>query len=234
MKKKVVFAIAGLCLVAIMSILSASFAYTSQFDLTKLNHLSWNGSLQTDNPPIIDGTKLKLSVKKQFSSEQPSEQQLFTFELKALKDNSPMPAGASGGSFSFTINGAGELILPEINYTASGKYTYTVSELDTAAAGYTYDTSVYTVTVTVENEGGLKISGTEISMSKNGKIYSNLSEVVFTNSYAPADKTGELPKMSDSFQPELYCALLAASVLGFIGCCVYLIIMRKKSRYEKK
>lgn len=233
MKRKIVFAAAAVCLVAIIAVLVPTLAFTAQLDLTKINHFSWNGSDKGDEP-VIDGNRYSMTVKKQFSSEAPSEAEQFSFVLKAADSKTPMPDGKSGGSYSFTINGADSVALPEIEYSSAGKYTYTVSEVDTALAGYTYDAAVYTVAVTVENSGGVKIADVEITMSKNGKDYGDLSEIAFTNAYTPTDKTGELPKMSDNTPIEMYIAVLIIAAAGFVGCCVYLFLNRNNSRYGKK
>ena len=47
----------------------------------------------------------------------------------------------------------GSVTFKEIEYTAAGTHTYTVSEKAGTATGYTYDSNVYTVTVDVVDNG---------------------------------------------------------------------------------
>lgn len=64
----------------------------------------------------------------------------------------PMPEKSSG-----TVKGSGQVILGPVTYTVPGDYHYHISQKVGNAEGYTYDTSVYTVTVRVVNgeDGGL-------------------------------------------------------------------------------
>lgn len=93
----------------------------------------------------------------------------------------------TAGEFSFTItgNGINEIVSNDANgsfkfsaieYTAAGTYTYTVSEVKGALPGIKYDETIYTVTVTVTDDG-------------NGKLVAEVSganSIVFTNTYNAA------------------------------------------------
>lgn len=239
MKRKIVYALAGVCLIAVVALLMPTLAYTSSMDLTKINHFMWGGTEQPTQAPTDvpepEEYQYIMTVRKQFSTVEPSTAAQFSFLLSAADENMPMPGGQSGGSYSFTINGSGKISLPAISYSKAGKYTYTVTEENTAQAGYTYDTSVYTVTVNVEKQSDeIKVSSVDISMKTDGKTYDGLSEIVFTNAYTPSGGSGDIPKMSDSAPIELYWTLLAVSAVGFVGCCVFLILKRNKTRYGKK
>ena len=90
----------------------------------------------------------------------------------------------TAGEFSFTITGnginetvsndaSGSFTFSAIEYTAAGTYTYTVSEVKGALPGIKYDETIYTVTVTVTDDG-------------NGKLVAEVSganSIVFNNSY---------------------------------------------------
>lgn len=238
MKRKAILALLGVCLIMLAAVLMPTLAYTAKMDFTKINHFTWGGEEPTQPPtdePQIEKNQYIMTVRKQFSSIEPSSPAVFSFVLKASDKAVPMPGGKSGGEYEFNISGAGTASLPAISYTSAGTYTYTVTEKNSGQAGYTYDKAVYTVKVTVESKDGrLQISGTDISMKSNGNTYDKLSEVVFTNSYSPSGGSGELPKMSDSAPIELYWSLLVISVVGFAGCCIFLILKRNKTRYGKK
>lgn len=244
MKRKIVYITACVCLIAVVAMLMPTLAYTTSMDLTKINPFSWEGSKAATDPttnptePVttpLEKNEYALTVKKQFSSLQPTTSERFSFTLKSADSKAPMPGNQSGNTYSFSISGAGSVTLPAITFSSAGKYTYTITEDNTAAAGYGYDTSVYTVNFTVEKQGEeLAVTNVDISMNSNGKEYKKLSEIAFTNTYTPTDDSGELPKMSDSAPIELYIIILIISSVGFVGCCMYLILSRNKSRYGKK
>ncbi len=79
---------------------------------------------------------------------------------------------------TINITGAGSASFSEIEYTKAGTYNYTVSEKSGNAAGYTYDSAKYTVTVTVTDEGG-KLAA-EVEIKKDGEASDAIS---FTNVY---------------------------------------------------
>ncbi|MCQ4022486.1 Spy0128 family protein [Ruminococcus sp. zg-924] len=237
MKRKAIYALLGACLIVFVAVLMPTLAYTTSLDLTRINHFTWGGEQPTQPPdkPIPEPNQYMMTVRKQFSTVQPSSAAVFSFVLSAGDKDCPMPLAQTGGNYSFTITGAGSVTLPAIEYAKAGKYTYTVTEKNTGEAGYTYDIAVYTVTVTAEKqEGKIKVTGTDITMKTNGKTYDKLTEVVFTNAYAPKGGSSEIPKMSDSAPIELYWTLLIISAVGFVGCCVFLLLRRNKTRYGRK
>jgi len=117
-----------------------------------------------------------------------------TVDVGATKTLSGMKLAA--GMFSFVIeskdgtysetvtnDASGNITFKTLKFTEVGAYEYTVKELAGTNAGITYDKTVYTITITVEDngEGGLKytksvkVGGTEVS------------SIAFANSYAIAD-----------------------------------------------
>ena len=90
----------------------------------------------------------------------------------------------TAGEFSFTIigNGINETVSNDasgsfkfsaIEYTAAGTYTYSVSEVKGTLPGIKYDETIYTVTVTVTDDG-------------NGKLVAEVSgadKIIFNNAY---------------------------------------------------
>ncbi len=99
----------------------------------------------------------------------------FSFRLTAVTPDAPMPAGAVNGVLDL-VNGADGLItVPAITYTEAGVYTYTLEEIPGIASGYTYDTAVYTITVTVTDDGTGQL--------KSSVSYGEVQEIVFENEY---------------------------------------------------
>lgn len=87
----------------------------------------------------------------------------FEFELKEGQNVVATAKNKADGSVTFK----------EIEYTAAGKHTYTVSEKAGSATGYTYDSKVYTVTVDVVDNG----KGQLVATVTDG------DNLVFTNKY---------------------------------------------------
>ena len=103
----------------------------------------------------------------------------FTFSLKGVSADTaqedmavPMP---ESGKDTAQNTDAGIFQFGEIVYTVPGTYVYEISEVNQGQEGYTYDRSVYQVTVTVTDEGGQLRAQT-----------AGLDKVVFNNSYKPA------------------------------------------------
>ena len=69
-----------------------------------------------------------------------------------------------------------------ITFTKAGEYTFAISETKGSIAGITYDTTVYTVTVTVTDVDGQLTA--EVAYSDN-KGHTDLPDITFTNTYTP-------------------------------------------------
>ncbi len=99
----------------------------------------------------------------------------FAFTIQAVTQGAPMPAdttvtNAVTGTFQF---GA-------ITYTKLGTYKYEITEKDLDQDGYTYDDTVYTVTVTVTDEGN-----GQLLAKVDGVGTVDAPAVKFVNKYAP-------------------------------------------------
>ena len=80
---------------------------------------------------------------------------------------------------SVTINGEGSESFKPLTYTAVGEYHYTISERNTGESGYTYDTTVYTATVNVDDVNG-ELKPT-VTIKKGNSV---VDKIEFTNTYA--------------------------------------------------
>jgi len=179
-------------------------------------------------PPVIkqvDGKPLTASV--------------FTFELSAENPSNPMPDGSTDGVKRMSVIGPGRVEFGAWYYAHEGIYHYTVSEINTGAAGYIYDTNVYTITDTVWIENGQFKESRTITDSSGAEA----TELLFVNKYIsrhtqpaetpdtstpPADSpsrigsTGDSPKTGDFSNPTLWIALIAIgsillALLLFVG-----------------
>lgn len=94
-----------------------------------------------------------------------------------------------------TNRAGGRFYFDPLAFEAEGTYTYTVREKDTDAARVTYDQTVYTVTVTVEDKGGQLTA--EVALPDGG--------LTFTNTYTPKpdhkDKPKQTPAPTSTAQP---------------------------------
>ncbi len=77
------------------------------------------------------------------------EDQTFTFTLSSSTTGAPLPSPAS-----ITVDGSGSASFGTIKFTSEGTYTYTLKEVDGKVPAYTYDDTVYTITVVVTNDNG--------------------------------------------------------------------------------
>ncbi|MBQ8303534.1 MAG: hypothetical protein IJX79_01085 [Clostridia bacterium] len=116
----------------------------------------------------VNGTKL-LTGKTMEANE-------FEFILSAATTGAPTPA------YSTAQNDAkGKFTFGDITFTTAGTFVYNIVETEGSDSHYTYDKSVYTLTVTVtdNSEGTLSAS---YALTKNG---ADSSEIVFSNIYTP-------------------------------------------------
>ncbi len=125
-----------------------------------------NGYDPTEATAVISGQKVLTGDHKELEADE------FTFKLSAI-DGAPMPAddkaqNAATGIFNFGT----------ITYDKVGVYEYEITEVNEGKAGYTYDGAVHKVTVTVTDENA--VLKAEVSSD---------AEVVFTNTYEPAETT---------------------------------------------
>ena len=111
------------------------------------------------------------------------------------------PAAADGATVSIDILGGRDVTFTQAD--AGKTYSYTVSEKNDGASGYTYDTPVRTVTIAVTDDGAGKLTATTTVTGGAGgdKAYtyatgetSETAKVPFVNSYsASTDGPGGLP-----------------------------------------
>lgn len=128
----------------------------------------------TQTPTSIDPP-----VTKQVTGDTPITNDTFSFKMVG-KNGAPMPADATGDTVLRTLTGAGQVEMGQIDYARAGVFEYEVSEIAGANANYTYDNSVFTMTVTVADDGQANLVATP-TFTKNGVAADAIS---FTNTFA--------------------------------------------------
>lgn len=136
----------------------------------------------------------------------------FTFTITPLDSTAsseeiPMPI-----KNTLTIQGAGEKAFEKITFSQAGTYRYTITETKGTHKGYTYDTTVYTLTVSVvEEDGALVVKSAQYTKSGDKTTF---KKAVFTNQYNPIEPNTDTVKVTkvwagggehpDSVQVQLY------------------------------
>lgn len=159
--------------------------------------------------PIIGAN---LPIQKRITGDKPKTNSTFNFVFSANDASYPMPEGSSGTVKEISITGAGSKEIGGITFEKPGTYVYCISEKNVGVEGYTYDSTVYTVTFDVtEKDGKLSITRT-IKDNKNNAA----SAIEFTNSYiTPGNK---LPQTGILWWPVplLLCSGLVFLMIGVI------------------
>lgn len=184
---------------------------------------------------------VSLEVEKAISGDTPSTEESFDFVLTAV-GNEPMPAETS-----ITIKGEGTQSFGDIVYTTVGDYRYTLSETKGDAVGYTYDNTVYDITVQVTTDDSGNLSAA-VYMAKDGSDGKS-AKAIFTNNYDAPDPvvthtpgTNNEDPSNDSNKNVGYVDTgdnsnlslwIGLSALGLIGLVVTLIASSKDRKSEK-
>lgn len=152
--------------------------------------------------PVTPAVLEAPGVKKTITGDTPKKSDAFTFKLQALND-APMPQGSVNGEKYITINGQGQNTFGSITYYKAGTYKYTITETEGVISGYTYDASIYNLTVTVtESNKKLTIQSAVYSKLNDSKPHS-IAE--FTNKYEkPEEPTTPNDKITINGQKTWY------------------------------
>lgn len=161
-------------------------------------------------------TSVQFQVETALTGDVPSSPESFSFVLCAA-GNEPMPE-----TNTITISGSGKCSFSPITYSEPGTYLYTIRQCPGEADGYTYDESVYSVTVqvTTDDTDELKLSVYVCEKDHDGKA----AEIVFSNHYSSSDagsaehdpgQTGT-PKTNDESSPVFWFCLDGFALLCLI------------------
>ena len=123
-------------------------------------------------------------VKKVISGDKPRTDSTFTFRMEADDPLFPMPEGSVHGRKEATVQGEGEVEFGFSTYTEAGIFTYKVYEQKETITGYTFDKTMYTMTVTVTESDG-ELAAKRVILRDDGRT---VDEMLFTNAYRAPDK----------------------------------------------
>lgn len=140
---------------------------------------TWKLSTAKLDPPV------RKVITDQYGNSITSDEK-FEFVMTPSAD-APMPEGTAAGTPKTVTAGAGEIEFGEISYTTvGGPYVYTFTEKAGSNSRWTYDDSVYTMTVNVIRNADDKLEAQK-TITKNG---TEVSTVEFTNSYRKSSGGG--------------------------------------------
>ena len=165
--------------------------------------------------------------------------------IKSENETNPMPDVKE-----VTIKDNGKVEIGPMTYTKPGRYNYFISQEAGNAEHFTYDSAVYTVTVSIENDGngGLK---SVIFAVENGAtektddvVFSNTYEAVTTSAVTPTvilekpttpKETVTVITNPPENAPKTGERIISAIVVGILGISMLVlsIVMNKKRKAEK-
>ncbi len=147
--------------------ISATTTYekvVSATQTTPVNNITFENTYTPENGELLlSGLKVlenRVQYAGEFAFELHETDSTYTTSASTLKET---VSNNFDGSFSFSL----------LTYSAEGTHYYVVKEVDTKVAGVTYDTTVYKLEVTVEQDGAAYVS----------KVVSGSTDIVFTNKY---------------------------------------------------
>lgn len=114
---------------------------------------------------------------------------VFSYTFASLDAGNPMPAGSISGVYSFTVNGTGSKNMDPVSFSNTGIYRYEIKgNTSSSAAGYRYDSEVYSVTVYVRRPDDHLVTEVIVQKSDGSKV----SNIKFENTYTPLASKPEI------------------------------------------
>ena len=164
------------------------------------------GDVAFTNTYTHEGTQVTFGGHKNVENKNPENADKdFTFQLVETDADGNTLEG--GETQTVTRTGAGDYSFAPISYTEAGTHYYKVNEVAGDAAGYSYDTTVYTETVTVTDngQGSLVAEVTGTSTDAKALNFTNTYQAEATDATLSAVKnlTGRAWAEGDTFNFEL-------------------------------
>ena len=197
-------------------------------------------------PKMTAAARLDPPIKKVVTGESKGTNETFTFTMTPSPKNAPMPdpnsaenkkiyadygvssvsVNTSSGALTLNKKGPGEVEFGWMYYDDDdvGKtYTYTLTEKVGSTPGWTYDRTVYTMTVKVTRDaatGEIKLSVTK----KDGSGKTIDGTMTFTNKYKKPDEEKKVPQTGQLWWPVAVMGLGGVVLIG-VGA-----VLRKKRK----
>ena len=153
-------------------------SYTISEAPVKDYEMSTDGSQIKNTYKPEKKVSIEPQIEKVLKGDIPVKNETFTFVLKPITENAPMPAYAEAGKAQVTIDGAGKVYFDRIQFEEAGVWQYEITEIKGKTNGYVYDEAIYLMTVTVEENED--ILNADITYEKDGIPE---EQIVFTNQY---------------------------------------------------
>ena len=116
-----------------------------------------------DNP-------LRFTVE-QLAVSSPQTEAAFTYKLKALGSDNPMPSGSTAEGYMFELTGNSSFEIGPISYNQENVYKYELFQVvETKKPGYIYDKRVYTIEVHVDEAFNVALIAINVDGTKADKI----------------------------------------------------------------
>lgn len=124
----------------------------------------------------------------------PTETFQFTLKATGTGEKHPMPSGTVSGVKTASVIGENAFDFGEMIFIRPGTYTYEVAEVipTTPTAGFTYDTTVYELVLTVTDIGGGDLAINPVYQFKGGATVSGFA---FNNTYTTPKKNIDVTKV---------------------------------------
>jgi pilin isopeptide linkage protein len=174
------------------------------------------GALASDPSLMVDPP-----VKKTLSGS-PATPGVFKFRLTAEYPTQPMPPGSTNGVKEVQIVGSGEEEFGTWSYDQAGVYNYTIHEVNTFEAGYTFDTAIYTITDTVTDVNGQLVLDRVVVSHLNEPV----TELAFVNVFSSPTPGPGGPSTGDNLA--IWLLVVALFLLGATAISVSVHLNRKR------
>lgn len=157
---------------------TTSSRYTTGLRLVNMTDASTPSDTTEEEPAPVDSDIKPETLEEKPLNLDPSIKDTWEFTYEIIKDGETVP------TVTATSKGANDFEFPAIEFSAVGEYTYTIREVSTGAEEYiTYDTTVYTLKVKVEDDLKGNLVATYTITDGEGKDVPD-KKPVFTNSYS--------------------------------------------------
>jgi len=120
---------------------------------------------------------LGITVRQSFSDSSNSTEATFSYILKPLGSDNPMPAGSTAEGYRFAIFGQNSKVIGPINFTRKGLFEYELYEvIEAGKQGYKFDNRKYTLEVYVD----AALDPLLVILTEDGK---KVNSIVFESAY---------------------------------------------------
>jgi pilin isopeptide linkage protein/uncharacterized repeat protein (TIGR01451 family) len=213
---------------------SAAITVTAKVTADAAGSVTNTASTPTDTVVVTDPVSVAgivPSVVKVVSGDTPQSDSTFAFVMTNKGQSGvPLPQGASDGSAAVSRQGAGNVDFGPILYHVPGTYIYEITEAAGNEEGYTYDSTMYTMVVTVIDSGNGNLSAAyAIEYAADSSIVSG-NTATFVNQYK-APTTAAIPKAGDDLLRWAYILIAATVMAGLVA--VVLLYYRRRSKKRK-